>query len=545
MKNKAKTYIYRRVRGQVGSLALLTVCDGLAAVCAVAFAYLSKGFVDAAVSGGIGAAADSAAALGAVVLLHLGLGTLSSLLTESVTGKISMSLRSSLLSSLLHKQAAAAQDSHSGEVQSRVFSDTAVVAGGIVGILPTVAAIFTRLAAVFAVLLIFDVRLVAVFATMGLILYISGRLCRPRLKKLHKNMQQAEDRQKAAFLEALERFTIIKAYSREHWALAGADLSQRTHLRARMAKARHSTAMSAGFMIFFRCSYVGVMVYCAILLGRGDGGMTFGTMTALLQLISQIQQPFASLSGIMPRYYAMIASAERLCELETDTETTRPRDCNEIYDRMNAIELRQVTFGYGNTPVLRGASAKVQKGSFTLLSGQTGAGKTTLLTLLMGFYPHSGEITTDRGDTLDGSTRGLFGYMPQGNMLFSATVADNICFGLPLDDRRLDHALKVSCCEFVSDLPQGRHTPIGQDGSTLSEGQAQRINLARAIYSGARILLLDEPTSALDSDTEQRLLSNLANLTDHTIIMISHKSAAQEFCTHHLHLQDGLLTEPR
>ncbi len=544
MKNITKTYIYRRVRGQIGSLALLTLCDGLAAVCAVAFAYLSKGFVDTAVSGGIKAAADSATALGAVVLLHLGLGTLSSLLTESVTGKISMSLRSSLLSSLLHKQASAMQDSHSGEVQSRLFSDTAVVAGGIVGILPTAAAIFTRLAAVFAVLLIFDGRLVAVFAAMGLILYISGRLCRPRLKKLHKNMQQADDRQKASFLEALERFTIIKAYSRQHTALAAADSDQQTHFRARMAKARQSTAMSAGFMVFFRCAYVGVMVYCGVLLGRGDGGMTFGTMTALLQLISQIQQPFASLSGIMPRYYAMIASAERLCELEADTETTRPRDCNEIYDRMNAIELRQVTFGYGDTPVLRGASAKVQKGSFTLLSGQTGAGKTTLLTLLMGFYPHSGQITTDCGDTLDGSTRGLFGYMPQGNMLFSATVAENICFGEPIDEARLQQALKISLCDrFVSSLPQGINTHIGQEGNSLSEGQAQRINLARAIYSGARILLLDEPTSALDADTERQLLQNLSNLTDHTIIMISHKSAAQEFCTQYLHLQDGRLTQ--
>ncbi|MBO5973975.1 MAG: ABC transporter ATP-binding protein, partial [Clostridia bacterium] len=532
------------IRRHLPGLALLTVCDGLLSLCAVGFAYLSRSFLDEAIAGGLRAAAGSAAAMVAVVAAQLVMHVLSSMLTEGLTGRISMTLRSGMLEHVLHKTASAMHPLHPGEVQSRIFSDTAVVAGGVVGILPAAVAIFTRLAAVFAVLIMFDQYLVAAFAAMGLVLYLASRLVRTRLKKLHTAVQQADDRQKGGFLEALERFVIIKAYSREQTALEGARDRQKGYFRARMAKARLNTAVSSGFLLFFRGAYLGVMIYCAFRLASGDQAMTFGTLTALLQLVSQVQQPFASLSGIMPRYYAMTASAERLARLCEDTETVTPRDCAKIYDRMTAIELRNVTFGYGDTHVLQNASATVQKGSLTLLSGQTGAGKTTLLTLLMGFYDHSGEIVTDCGDLLDGGTREMFGYMPQGNMLFSGTVAENICFGEPIDEARLQQALKISLCdEFVSNLPQGKHTHIGQEGSALSEGQAQRINLARAIYSGARVLLLDEPTSALDAHTEEQVLRNLSNLTDHTIIMISHKSAAQEFCTHHLHLQDGRLTQ--
>ena len=211
---------------------------------------------------------------------------------------------------------------------------------------------------------------------------------------------------------------------------------------------------------------------------------------------------------------------------------------------MQYIELRDVTFDYGRERVLSGACAKIEKGSFTLLSGQTGAGKSTLFMLLLGLSPFEGSLQTDRGEDISAATRGLFAYVPQGTMLFSGTVRENICFAGDDDEKKLAQALECSCSsEFVSKLPQGLDTPVGQEGSALSEGQAQRLAIARAIMSDAPVLLMDEPTSALDDATEAQLLSNLAQLKDRTVIMISHKSAARKACTCELVLQNGRISQ--
>ena len=542
MKNKAAGWVKNRIKPHAASIVLLVGCDGLLSVCAVAFAYLSRSFIDTAIESGMTAASGAGALLVLVAIAHIGLFVLSHLLTESVNGKLSMSLQNSLLQAALSKRSQADRDTHSGEVLNRLFSDTAVVANGVTGILPTAAAVITRLIAVFWVLWLLDGYLIIAFVLMGGLMFLLSRLLRPHIKRLHKNTQQAEDKTRAVFKEALDRATIIKAYSKQSTVAAGAQLRQTAHLKARMAKARLTTCVSSGFVLFFRAAYIGVMIYCALRLARGDSAMTFGTLMALLQLVSQVQQPFASLSGIMPRYYAMLSSAERLMQLEYDPELAENRDTSAIYDKMRSIIIDRVTFSYGREEVLKDACATIEKGSFTLISGATGAGKTSLFMLLMGMYDHAGSIVTDCGDRLDEGSRGMFAYVPQGNMLFSGSVADNVCFGAVRDERRLEDALRISCCDgFVSALPQGADTPIGSEGSALSEGQAQRIAVARAIYSGAPVLLLDEPTSALDGKTEQNLLENLKTLGK-TVIIISHKSAARDVATRELELKNGRLT---
>ena len=542
MNNKAAGWIYNRIKPHGARIGLLVACDGLLSVCAVAFAYLSRSFLDTAIEGGMAAAAGAGALLALVALAHIGLFALSNMLTESVSGRLSMTLQNSLLQAALSRRCTPDRHTHSGEVLNRLFSDTAVIAGGVTGILPTAAAVVMRLAAVFWVLWLLDGYLIIAFALMGVLMFTLSRLLRPHIKRLHKNAQQAEDKSRAVFKEALDRTTIIKAYSKQSTVAAGALTKQTAHLKARMAKAYLGTCVSSGFVLFFRAAYIGVMVYCAVRLARGDSAMTFGTLMALLQLVSQVQQPFASLSGIMPRYYAMLSSAERLMELERGQEIAENRDTSAIYDKMRSIIIDGVSFSYGREAVLKDACATIEKGSFTLISGATGAGKTSLFMLLMGMYDCVGRIVTDCGEPLDAGSRGMFAYVPQGNMLFSGTVADNVCFGAARDDPRLEDALRISCCtEFVSALPQGADTQIGSEGSALSEGQAQRIAVARAIYSGAPVLLLDEPTSALDADTERQMLHNLKTLGK-TVIIISHKSAARDACTRELELKNGRLT---
>jgi len=544
VKNKALGWLYSRIRPNSGGLILLVLCDGVLSVCAVAFAYLSKLFLDVAIDGGLSAAGGMAAMLAGVVLLHIGLYALSNLLTERVAGSLTLTIQNGLLGAALRKKTAAMSENHRGELLNRLFSDTAVVAGGVTAILPTLAAVVMRLAAVFWVLWIFDRFLIIAFAVVGVGLFAVSRILRPRIKRLHRSLQQAEDKVRGYFQEAFDRFVIIKAYGKEAAVTAAARPVQRAHYRARMNKAKLNTVVSSGFVLFFRGAYIGVMIYCAFRLGAGDESMTFGTLTALLQLVSQVQQPFSALSGIMPRYYSMISSCERLMELEQDCENFVPADADEMYRNMQSIELKDVTFGYGREQVLKNASASIPKGEFTLVSGATGEGKTSLFMLLMGMYDHSGSITTDRGEVIDPSARGMFAFVPQGNMLLSGTVRDNLCFGAQVADDKLRQALDTACCsEFVNKLPRLLDTPVGQEGSALSEGQAQRLAVARALVSGAPVLLLDEPTSALDDRTERELLCNLKALKDRTVIMISHKSAAREICTRELRLQNGTLTQ--
>ena len=543
MKKHAMLWIYNKIKAHRLSLVLLTLCDGLLSVCVVAFAYLSKGFLDAAVEQGIKGALPEALLLGGVVIAQIVLRFVSGMLSEQTAGKINMSLKNGLFLSALRRNMRSSASAHSGETLNRLFSDTSVISEGIASILPTAAAIVTRLAAVFVVLALFDAYLIIAFGIMGGLLYLLSRLMRPHIKRLHKNMQQAEDRVRACLQEAFDRLVVIKAYGREQALASNAHSRQQTHYRARMDRARLSVLVSSGFVLFFRGAYVAVMIYCAVRLSRGDGEMTFGTLMALLQLVGQVQQPFASLSGIMPRYYAMLSSAERLMQLEQGTESFEQKDTAAIYQKMGGICIEDVTFNYGRERVLEHASAYIPKGSFTLLTAPTGAGKSTLFMLLMGLYDYTGEIRTDAGEGLDGSTRPMFAYVPQGNLLFTGTVRDNVCFARSGSEAEIEQALDISCSsEFVSRLPQGLDTPIGQEGSALSEGQAQRLALARAIMSGAPVLLLDEATPALDDATEKQLLHNLRGL-DRTVILISHKSAARDVCTQELALENGGLRQ--
>lgn len=247
-----------------------------------------------------------------------------------------------------------------------------------------------------------------------------------------------------------------------------------------------------------------------------------------------------SLAVIFPKYYSMIASGERLMEIEEiDNETGKHCDnLDKLYNDMQSICGNNLVFSYGRNAVLKNADFEINKGDFVVVTGISGIGKSTLIKLLLGVYmPQCGEIyfSENNGNKIhvDDGTRQLFSYVPQGNMLFSGTLKDNITF--IKDDAKqeeIDRAIKISCSyDFISELPDGINTVIGEGGMGLSEGQIQRIAIARALLTDAKILILDEATSALDEDTERRFLSNLREYeNDITLILISHKKAAFSIC---------------
>ena len=313
------------------------------------------------------------------------------------------------------------------------------------------------------------------------------------------------------------------------------------HRAARMRRNRFSNLANFAYGLMMRSLYAGAAIYCGY--GILKGTVTYGTFAAVLQLVGQIQTPFANLSTFIPQYYAMIASVERLMEAESF-----PDDCpegqldQEEIDRLyhgsfRGLRFENVSFAYPDreerVSVLSDVSAEAKKGEIVAVVGPSGQGKSTLLKLLLCLYPVDGGrrlLQTEAGEEpLRAAHRGLFAYVPQGNRIFSGTVREALTFGDgDMADEEIWRALDVAAADFVRELPEGLETKLGERGAGLSEGQLQRLAIARAVLSGHPILLLDEATSALDEGTEARLLDNLKRMTDRTVLIVTHRPRVRE-----------------
>jgi ATP-binding cassette subfamily B protein len=269
--------------------------------------------------------------------------------------------------------------------------------------------------------------------------------------------------------------------------------------------------------------------------------MTYGAFTAMLQLVTQVQHPVSNVSAYVPKYYAMLASAERLMEAESFREDDLRREVEDVgafyREEFLGMELKDACFTYRqgreSPELLNGMNLTIRKGEYVAFTGPSGCGKSTVLKLLMCLYPlDSGErniMSTNGSRPLTAGWRELFAYVPQGNQLMNGTIREVVTFGDPgamTREKDIRRALKIACADqFVDALPDGLDTQLGERGAGLSEGQMQRIAVARAIFSDRPILLLDEATSALDDETERLLLKNLRAMTERTVIIITHRSA--------------------
>ena len=402
----------------------------------------------------------------------------------------------------------------------------------------------------------------------GLLLIVLTYAFRGKLKSLHKNIQEKDGKLRIFLQEHISGLMMIKSFTaEEHTSEQAADHMQE-HKSARMKRNHFANFASTGLAFAMNGMYLIGIVYCAV--GILNGTVSYGTLTAIMHLISQIQSPFATVSGYLPRYYAMLASAERLMEIEeyADDIASQPVSRTEAdrfyHEELSAFGLRNAEFTYlpaindgtdlskENMPtVLHGISLSINKGEYVAFTGHSGCGKSTVLKLLLCMYPlDSGERFLSCSDgterALTPEWRRLFAYVPQGNQLMSGTIRDIVAFAEPEkanDEERITLALHIACAdEFIAELDDGIDTMLGERGAGLSEGQMQRIAIARAIFAGDPILLLDEATSALDEQTEQRLLTNLRSLTDKTVVIVTHRRAALSICDRVLEFtEDGVI----
>lgn len=556
----ALRWLWDKARGQrlrcLGVIAL----DGVGALSSVALALASRELVDSAVAGDSWRLGWSALVMLALAAGGIAVSIASRALTEYLASRLTITLQQGLLSVLYQKSYAGIARFHSGELLNRMFSDVGVVVGGMTGLPPAAAYLGFRLAGAAAALLVLAPGLALVFLSVGVLVCLAMTLLRGLLKGMHKRVQEAQGDVRSFLQEALGSLLVTKVFRAEERILGRSSGFQEKYFSIRMKRQRFSLLGSAGFGLMFQGGYFLTMVWGSwqILTGR----VSFGTLTALLQLVNQIQSPFSGFSNLISRYFSTLASTERLMELEdlpdephqeVESGAAFFRERERLYRELRAIRFEHLDFSYGRTPVLEDVSFQIEKGDFVSIMGLSGGGKSTLFLLLLGAYqPTAGHVHfymergAEKPELEPGQdVRKLFAYVPQGNGLFSGTLRENVTFfQTEAEEGAVWEALRVACADsFVRELPEGLDTVLGEHGCGLSEGQMQRVAVARAILSGAPVLLLDEATSALDEVTEAKLLENIAALQNRTCLIVTHRKAALEICNRHLVIKDTRVSE--
>ena len=545
MKKNIQLWLAAQVKRRIPALALLTAAQVGHALFSVLFALGSRGVIDSAVAGNpsqFGIACLKQAGIIAGILVCL---TMSRHLQERLRADLERDWKRQLLHGLLHGEYSAVSSYHSAELLNRLNSDVSKVNEGILTVVPSTAAMVTRLIAAVVVLGALDGRFASVIVLLGAVVILATGLMRKRLKELNKQVGEHDGKVSGFLQEAMEKLLMVQAMD------VSGEVEHRADVllddRYAVQRKRKNIALFANTctsVMFYGAGFL-ALCWCSGRMLRG--AMSFGSLTAVIQLVNQLQAPFVNLSGVFPKYIAMVASAERLMELDEIRGELEPAgdDPRIVYEHMQTIQAEGLTFAYDRDEVLKDAEFTLPKGAFAVITGPSGIGKSTLLKLLLGvFKPARGVLKIsgdDRDLPLDRSTRRMFAYVPQGNLLLSGTIRENLTIVKPdATQEELDEAIYVSAMdEFLPQLPDGLDAILGESGAGLSEGQAQRLAIARAVLGGAPILLLDECTSALDEQTEKKVLQRIRKLPDRTIIAVTHRPAAIALCGWRLEVESG------
>lgn len=550
VKNPAMSWIFG-VSGKLKlGVLLLVLLNSAISISAVAFALVLREAIDGAVSGNKMVFLKFVIILGLIMLGQIAARGVIRFLDEYVRSGMENAIKTRLYETILSRKYSAITAFHTGELLNRITNDAVVVADGFVQIIPGIIAMLVKLAGAAAVLFVLDYRFSIIFFAGGGLVLIFTTLFRRVMKKLHKDVQAADGVLRSYLSENLGSLMVLKTFGAERKSIDTSKQYMDKHRFMRMKRNRFSNICNVGFGLVMNGGYIFGLCWCSF--GILHGSITYGTLSAVLQLVDQLWAPLANMTGYLPKFYGMLSSAERCMELETleeeHVESQFSRDyCRELYKDMTAIECKNITFRYEDDIILENADISIGKGELITIMGNSGAGKSTLLKLLLAIYePEKGtlEIKTEKESyALTERYRKMFAYVPQGNFLMSGNVTSAIA---SLDDTSADVDMDkvkavahIACADtFVEKLEHGYDTLIGERGMGISEGQAQRLAIARALYTDAPVLLLDEATSALDEQIEKKVLKNIRELTDKTVIIVSHRKAVLEVCDRCVVLED-------
>ncbi len=552
--NDGKAWLKREMRQYRGVILFLTFLSVLSNLSGIAFAYLTRYLINSAASGETEKLILFSALVLGLLLLRIFLQTWGKYLSEKVRAKMLCELRNKLYRSILRADYAHIQKYHSAELMHRLTTDLQEIVNTSVGLMPTFVGMLTQCVGAIVALATIDPWFTLIYVVCGGIFAGIAALFRKQIKKRQKEVLEAEGKSRAYMQEGVTSLMTVKAYGVEEKSVLKSWDYTEIYYRKRLSRSALSSTIQAVFSLLGNFGLIFAIIWCGISVLNGN--TDYGAILSVVLLLMQFQNPLTGFSAIMPAYYARLASGERIAELENI-----PQDAISVseipfdtYEKMQAVVLENVRFQYDRDCVLNGADLRIEKGQIACLTGVSGSGKSTIFKLLLQiFIPTEGDISLefiDGKQSLTAEERGLFAYVPQGNFLFSGTIYENLTFfANPQEDttlaEKIKTALLVANAEFVYDLPQGLHTVLLEGGEGLSEGQMQRLAIARAILSERPILLLDEATSALDNETEGRILENIRTLKDKTCLIVTHRMAATKIADKVFEMQEGKITEKR
>lgn len=429
---------------------------------------------------------------------------------------------------------------HSGDVLNRLEFDVSNVVSFLTETLPTSLSVVCLFVGAFCYLFSMDSMLA--FIVVGIIpLFIAvSKIYMSQMRRLTRAVRNSDSKVQSVLQETIQHRMLIKTLE-SNSVMVGRLENMQNELRYRVVQRTKFSVFSNMILNFgFALGYLVAFLWSAVRMMAGS--LTFGGMTAFLQLVSKIQGPARNLTKLAPAFVGVLTAAERLMELEEDP--LEEQGSPIVMDTPCGIRMAHVSYAYDDDEgkVIDGLDFDFRPGTCTAILGETGAGKTTLVRMFLALVvPQQGKVEIYNAEyrhILTPRYRCNFVYVPQGNTLMSGTIRDNLRLGhISATDEEMEEALRQSCAEFVFDLPHGMDTICGEQGSGLSEGQAQRIAIARSLLRNRNIMIFDEATSALDPETEQRLLQNLLGKQQKTIIFITHRPAVMKYCDQTLRIE--------
>lgn len=511
-------------------IAILSLMNLVLSLTAILFAYISKFTLDGVLDSNTDVFRYGLIGLIAIIIFQWILKIVNQRylsIHQAITHK---RLQKTFFDSLIRTEMVEINARYNGEWMNNLDSDVVRLSTGLLDVLPRFVFMIGRFVLALAILLFLDVTMALIITGSGVVIYLFGILFKNEMKKRHHHKQDAEGDVRSFLQEQLDHVEVIKTFEAESYTLNYLDTYQSKYMDAKIQQQKLTIRVGTTIQALFMIVYAGILVFGAYRVSLGN--ISVGGLVAILQLVQYLQSPFRLANTLLPTFSAMEGSYERLEKLNS-----LQKEPNEQYEvePFSSIQIINLSYAYPNKEtIIQNLNAEIQNGQIVQIVGPSGIGKTTLFHLFLGLlHPTSGILqikTNNQTYSIDSRTRSYFTYVPQRILVKSGTIKENIIYNR---DSILDSQLQNICtiCEIHKDiiaLENGYDTIIGEHGIGLSEGQLQRLAIARAIIGREPIILLDEITSALDQQTELKILKNMTQKLNKTILIVSHRDLPKD-----------------
>lgn len=483
------------------------------------------------------------------ILSMLGFNVISQMISLVLDEKFSFGIRKQLYEQIINAHWMDVKKYHTGDLMTRLTSDAGNISNGIIYTIPTIIELVLELLITFFTLFYYQPMLALFALVIGPVAAIVSFWFGRKLKKLQVKVQESESAYRSYVQESLANLLIVKSFANEEYATDRLVKLRDERFKWVYKKSKLGVISSTSMSLAFQLAYIVAFTYGAFCITAKT--ITYGTMSLFITLINRIQSPIIGLAQQIPKIVSILASAGRVIELQNIP--LEEKYDKHIEQRNIGVRVEGLSFHYDmeKENVFENADISIKPGEFVAIIGESGIGKTTLIRLIMSFMSeYEGNITYYNNHheeiKANASTREFISYVPQGNTLFSGTIRENIRMGkLDATEEELTEALKMSAAyEFVQELPNGIDTVIGERGHGISEGQAQRIAIARALIKKAPFLILDEATSSLDPQTELAVLEGIRKLEPKpTCLIITHRLSVLPYCDRRIRIEEKKIKE--